>query len=161
MPQGPIHARGAREADEQIRRIALFVSDLRPFWPRVSRLFVGWMRLQFESEGAFWSSGRRWTPLSPAYAERKRILWGERPILQASGQARDAASKPIRTVTPRSLTLTIDDSGPEHEAILGYHQEGGPRLPRRPIIGDELPPLVELELRREAEHYLTDLLRRF
>jgi hypothetical protein len=156
-----ISVHGDEEAERQIRRLALFISDLRPFWPRVSRLFVGWMRLQFDSEGAFFGVGRKWTPLSPAYAERKRILWGERPILQASGQAKRAAMSPIRIPGPRSLTLVIDDAGPAHEAILQYHQDGGPNLPRRPVMGATIPPLAALELGREAEHYVRDLLRRF
>lgn len=155
-----VSVHGDRDADREIRRIALFLSDLRPFWPRLTRLFVGWMRLQFESEGAFWSSGRRWAPLSPGYARRKRILWGERPILQASGQARGAASRPKRSAGPRSLTLTIDDSGPHHGPVLQHHQEGGPRLPRREVIGERLPPLAELELRREADAYVRDILGR-
>lgn len=149
------------DADRDVRRIALALTDLRPFWPMVSRLFIGWMRLQFDSEGAFWGVGQRWAPLSPAYAARKRILWGDRPILQASGQGKRAASSPKRTVGPRSLTLTIDDAGPHHEAILQYHQAGGAGLPRRPVVGDDLPPLARLELERTGEVYVRDLLSRF
>lgn len=147
------------DADRVIRRLAVGLSDLRPFWPRLTRLFIGWMRLQFESEGAFWNLGTRWTPLSPAYAERKARIWGPKPILQASGQARRAASMPKRIVGPRTLRLIIDDAGPEHGPVLQYHLEGGANLPRRPVVGPTLPPLAALELGREAEGYVRDLLR--
>lgn len=149
-------------ADRDLRRIATLLNDLRPFWPRARRLFVSWMRLQFDSEGSFWNEGTPWTPLSPRYAERKRILWGDRLILQASGQAKRAAMSPIQTrVGPRILTLEIDDSGKEHPAILAYHQAGAGNLPRRPVIGPTLPALAAFELQREADAYVRDFLGRF
>lgn len=152
---------GDSDEERRIRLLATGLSDLRPFWPRVSRLFTGWMRLQFESEGAFWGQGQRWTPLSPAYALAKRERWGDRPILQASGQMRRAFSKPERRVGTSSMTLTFDDSGPEHGPIAQYHQEGD-GVPRRPIIPEgPLPPLAMFELGREAEGYVRDLLRRY
>lgn len=159
----PIRVEGSEEAELAFHRLVIGLSDLRPFWPRVSRLFIGWMRLTFDSEGSFW--GSRWTPLSQEYAARKRVLWGDRPILQASGQAKRAASKPTRIPRPLSLTLIIDDAGPEHEAILSYHQTGGDPpgsapYPARPIIGETLPPLANYELTREAEAYVVDLLGR-
>lgn len=88
------------------------------------------------------------------------MLWGDRTILYASGQARRAASQPIREAGPLSLTLIIDDSGPEHDPVLQYHQEGGPDLPQRQVIGDDLPALAEYELHREADAYVVDLLAR-
>lgn len=118
------------------------------------------MKAQFDSEGAFWSLGERWTPLSPAYAAQKAILWGDRPILQASGQAYRAALNPTRSVTPRSLTLTIDDSGSQHGPVLQYHDEGD-GVPKREVVGDTLPPLAVFELNRAADDYLRDLLGRF
>lgn len=150
-----------RDAERRLRLLATGLADLRPFWPRVSRLVVGWMRLQFESEGAFWTSGRKWTPLSPAYAAAKLERWGPRPILQASGQMRQAFSRPTRSVGPSSLTLRFDDSGPEHGPVAQYHQAGD-GVPRRPIIPEgPLPPLARLELDREAEGYVRDLLGRY
>lgn len=147
-------------ADRELRRITVLLNDLRPFWPRVRRLFVGWEREQFDSEGEFW--GSRWPALNPDYARRKRIFWGDRPILQASGQAKRAAMTPIQAaVGPRTLTLAIDDSGKAHPAILQYHQTGEGRLPKRPVIGDVLPASAVLELEREADAYLRDFLGRF
>lgn len=148
------------DAERRIRQLALFLADLRPFWPGVARLARGWLKLQFESEGAFFSLGSKWAPLSPRYSARKRILWGDRPILVASGQAKRAASDPRRVATPNSLTLIIDDAGTEHGPVLQYHQEGD-GVPQRQVWGDRLPPLAELELAREADSYIRDLLGRF
>lgn len=119
------------------------------------------MRLQFESEGAFWGVGSRWTPLAASTLSRKHALGLRLQILQATGQARQAASRPERTATASSLTLTIDDAGEHHGPVLQYHQTGGPRLPKRPVVGDRLPPLAEMELNREAEGYVSDFLGRF
>lgn len=147
--------------ERRIRRLTVALSDLRPFWPRVTRLFTGWMRLQFESEGAFFGVGSRWTPLSPSYAAVKTARWGARPILQASGQMRRAFSRPERHVTATTLTLTFDDSGPEHGPVAQYHQDGD-GVPRRPIVWTgPLPPLAAFELGREAEGYVNDFLGRF
>lgn len=147
------------DADRELRRFALFISDLRPFWPRVTRLFIGWMREQFESEGRF--GGRPWAPLAPSTIEIKRALGLRLQILQAYGQMKQAASRPERIVSPSSLTLVIDDSGLHHGPVLQYHQTGGGRLPARPLVfGDPLPPAARAELRGEAEGYVRDLLRR-
>jgi hypothetical protein len=151
----------AGDADRELRRIATLLTDLRPFWPRVTRLFVGWMRLQFESEGAFWGVGTRWTPLAASTVARKRALGLRLQILQATGQAKQAASRPERIAGPTSLTLRIDDAGEHHGPVLQYHQEGGPRLPKRIVVGDGLPPLAAFELEREAEAHVSDFLGRF
>lgn len=157
----------ARDADERIRRLALFLSDLRPFWPVVYRLVAGaggWWSRQFETEGAF--AGRRWQQLSEPYARIKATVFPGKPILQARGGIRRAASRPKRIATPRSLTLLIDDSDEQHGIsgsrgpILQYHQEGR-GVPARPLVfGDPLPRAAEAELEQAADDYVRDLLRR-
>lgn len=154
-----VDVQGDEDAERKIRTLALFLADLRPFWPRVSTLTTSWIRRNFETEGVFWGLSK-WTALSPAYAERKRILWGDRPILQASRQMKKAFSKPERQATPRTLTLVFDDAGEHHGPVAQYHQEGD-GVPRRPIIGETLPPVAVLELEAAGRAYVTDLLRRF
>ncbi|HLB03858.1 MAG TPA: hypothetical protein VJK66_02460 [Gaiellaceae bacterium] len=139
-------------ADRQLAQLALFLSDLRSFWPKVVPLFVLWMEQQFSSEGAF--AGAPWAPLAFSTRQRKARL-GLRPqILQATGAMKQAASRPTRQVTPRSLTLTIEDPK------LGFHQAGTPQMPARPLIFDRLPAAAEAELREAAADYVADLLRR-
>lgn len=142
------------EADRFYRRVELLLSDLRPFWPLVVPIVTGWWRMQFETEGGF--AGRPWAALSPAYAEWKQANFPGKPILQADGALRQAASRPSRLATPHSLTLTIDDEK------LEFHQDGTPRMPARPLVfGDPLPPAAALEVQAAADRYVGDFLRRF
>jgi len=140
------------DADRQLKQLALFLSDLRSFWPKVVPLFIGWMRQQFDTQGGF--GGQPWAPLAFSTTQRKAAL-GLRPqILQATGAMKDAASRPGRRATARSLTLTIEDPK------VGFHQEGTDRMPARPLIFERLPIQAEFELKDAATEYVTDLLRR-
>jgi hypothetical protein len=137
----------------RIEKLAVFMQDLRPFWPLVVPLVTGWWRAQFATEGEF--GGERWAPLSPLYAARKAIDHPGKKILEATGAMRRAASNPRRSVTPTSLTLTIDDDK------LEYHQDGTSRMPARPLVfGDPLPVGAREELQHVADDFITDLLRR-
>lgn len=140
-------------APEQLQKLAVFMTDLRTFWPLVVPLVTGWWKRQFDTEGGFASGG--WAPLSSDYADRKAVMYPGKGILQATGALKQAASRPTRVQTPSSLTLSIDDPK------LEYHQEGTSRMPARPLVfGDPLPASAEAELQVAAEQYVTDLLRR-
>lgn len=141
------------EALRMLRHLELGLSDLRSFWPMVVPLATGWWREQFETEGAF--GGQPWAPLAFSTVARKQRL-GLRPnILQATGKLKQAASRPSRSVTARSLTLTIPSD------VLPHHQEGTSRMPARPLIFERLPFSAEAELEEAGEEYVRDLLRRF
>lgn len=141
------------DANRELNVISAGLGDLRSFWPMLVPVVTGWWRRQFETEGAF--AGAPWQPLSPAYAAWKAARKPGKPILQFSGAMKQAVSRPHRAQTPISLTLSVEDPK------LGYHQEGGGNLPKRPVIfGDPLPPVAALELDRVAEEYVTDLLAR-
>jgi hypothetical protein len=138
---------------ERISKLAVFMQDLRPFWPLVVPLVTGWWRAQFATEGEF--GGERWAPLSPLYAARKAIDHPGKKILEATGAMRRAASNPRRSITPTSLTLTIDSD------VLPYHESGTARMPQRSLVfGDPLPVAARAELDRVAEGFVQDLLRR-
>ncbi len=146
------------DARRRIRILSAALNDLRPFWPIVARLVRGWWKLQFETEGEF--AGQRWRPLSPAYAVWKARHHPGRGILEATGQLKQAASRPQRFQTPTTLTMTIDDAGPAHGPVLQYHQFGD-GVPQRPLVfGDPLPPLAAVQLQDAADDYIRDLLRR-
>ncbi len=140
--------------DDYERRLTSFVIqmlDLRPFWPKLVPLFIGWMGKQFETEGAF--GGAKWAELSPAYAARKSVLYPGKGILYAEGAMRGAASNPAREVTSGSLTLTITDPK------AGYHQTGTTRMPARPLIFETVPASAEAEIDRAAEDYVEGVAR--
>ncbi len=153
MPDGkPIWVDDAA-ARRQLKLFETLLSDLRPFWPLVVTLQRDWWRRQFNTEGRF--AGDGWAPLSPAYAILKARRFPGKPILQATGTMRRAADNPERSVTPHTLTLTIDDPK------LQYHQEGTPNMPARPLVfGDPLPGLAQVELEQAAESYVNEMWAR-
>lgn len=141
------------DVDRRLGQLAVFMQDLRPFWPLIVPVVTGWWRSQFATEGAF--GGKPWARLSPTYAAQKAIRYPGRGILVATGGLKQAASRPQRSQTPTSLTLTIND------AKLQFHQQGTPRMPARPLVfGGPLPPLADAEISLAADKYVRDLLNR-
>jgi hypothetical protein len=140
------------DARRRLERLGLMLTDLRSFWPMVTRLWIGWMGQMFESEGAF--AGRPWAPLSPRYAAWKAARFPGKKILTRTGQLRRAATSPTRRATPTVLTLTIESE------VAVYHQEGTPRMPARPPVFSRLPAAAQEELDRAADQYVRDLLGR-
>jgi hypothetical protein len=146
------------DADRRIRYLTASLSDLRSFWPIVTRIARGWWKQQFATRGAF--GGQEWPQLSPAYRKWKERKYPGREILVATRQLKRAADNPRRFPLPTSLTLLIDDSGKEHGPVLQYHQEGK-GVPARPLVfGDPLPPVAHAELQTAADNYVRDLLHR-
>lgn len=140
------------ELAELDRKLAQFIAtmlDLRPFWPMVVPLFIGWMREQFDTEGAF--AGAAWAELSPAYAAWKSSAYPGKGILVATGALKHFASDPDRTVGPDSLILTIIDPK------LEYHQTGTMNMPARPLLFEQLPPSAEAELYAAQERYVDEM----
>ena len=145
----------------QLRAFASLMLDLRPFWPRVVPLFIGWMREQFETEGAYF--GTPWAPLSPAYAARKAVTHPGRGLLVADGDLRRESSAPGRKATPTSLTLTIrwrKSKGRRRALDPRWHQLGTDRMPARPLLSEVLPPDAQLELEQAADEYVTEMAQR-
>jgi hypothetical protein len=142
------------DARKYLDRVAAMLVDLRPFFPKIVPVFISWMRYQFESEGAY-AWGHPWAPLSPGYAAWKAVHYPARGILYAEGDLRMAASQPKRTVTPRTLTLTINDPK------LQYHETGTPNMPARPLLfGDPLPGAARADLEQAAEEFIDDWMGR-
>lgn len=137
---------------KKLAQFELFLEDLRPFWPSLVPIFIGWMGAQFSSEGGW--GGQTWAPLSPAYAVEKARTHPGRTILIRDGAMRRAASEPRREATPRTLTLWIDDP----KAPL--HQEGEGNLPSRPLIPNPLPQSAIRDINLAAEQYISTLVRR-
>lgn len=172
MPEGFFaEIEGLAESERAFALLLAGLTDLRPFWPLVVPTFIRWMRQQFDSEGDW--GGEHWAPLSPDYLARKMQLYPGKPILQATGELRRAASTPRRRATGQFLELIIDDFGPHGgsspRAVAPYHQFGGGsseiggeegRPPRRELIPDVLPAEAIADLDVLAEKYVRDLARR-
>lgn len=143
----------SQAAERELRIISAGLADLRLFWPMVVPVVTGWWRRQFDTQGTF--GGSPWAPLSPSYSLWKAARRPGKPILQFDGDMKRAASRPHRSQSPSSLTLSIDDPK------LQYHQDGAGSLPKRELVfGDPLPALAGMELDAVAERYTRDLLGR-
>ena len=173
MPEGFFaEIEGLEENERALALLLAGLTDLRPFWPMVVPAFIRWMREQFNTEGDW--GGEHWAPLFPDYLARKMRLYPGKPILQATSDLRQAASRPRRRALPQFLELIIDDSEYTHgrstpRSVGPYHQFGGGsaeiggqegRPPRRPLIPDVLPPEAVVELNELAEIYVRGLARR-
>lgn len=138
---------GEVQMDRGIARFADGVTDYRPVWPVIADEFYAEVAGQFESEGA--QGGRKWAPLSPAYAKWKEARYPGRPILERTGDLK------------RSLTSEKDPNAVRVEQRKGlmlgskipygvYHQSPRPRgrLPRR------APILLSARFKREAMRHM-------
>lgn len=152
MTSWKLEVEGLTEEERRAARLGAMLSDFRPWWPMLVPLFIGWMREQFETEGAF--GGEPWAPLSPDYAAWKAEHYPGKGILIAEGDLRKAASNPTRIMLPMELILEIRDPK------AGYHQEGTASMPKRPLIWATQPLPVTAELSHVADVIAHDMLRR-
>jgi hypothetical protein len=106
---------GDDDYERKLAQLRLFVDDLRPFWPLLVPVFIGWMGAQFATEGGW--GGQTWAPLSPAYAQWKAAHYPGRSILIREGAMRRAAS----AAAPRGVTQEARavDRRPESAAPPG------------------------------------------
>lgn len=147
-----VEVHGGDDFEKKLAELQVYLRDLRPFWPLLVPIFIGWMGAQFATEGGW--GGNAWAPLSAAYAVEKARSYPGRTILIREGDLRRAASEPSRVATPRTLTLTIDSD------IAGYHQEGTDKMPARPLIPEVLPPIAVREVEEAAHEYVSTLINR-
>lgn len=99
---------GYREWQERMRRVEALADLSEVFNETIDEVIIPHFREQFETQG-----GGRWAPLSPSYARRKRKRYGDRPILQATGETVRAFTVPgaphqIRQVGPSDAYFGTD-----------------------------------------------------
>lgn len=78
MIVGTVTLSGTEGFQSGAREIEKLFSDYRPVFQRVGPTFFEQTRKRFEAEGPGWPA------LTPAYAERKRQIYGDRTILRAT-----------------------------------------------------------------------------
>lgn len=107
--------------------VATSAKDLTPVFEWFGQYMVGEGGFEGSIMRNFAAEGRPkpWTPLSPAYAKRKRQKYGNRPILVASG----AMKRGFRfEATPRTLRIwNLRD-------YYVYHQRGTRKMPQRQML---------------------------
>jgi hypothetical protein len=142
---------GGEAYQRKLAQLELHLADLSNFWPLLVPIFIGWMGEQFTSEGGW--GGTHWDALTPAYAAEKSRKFPGKSILIREGDLRQAASRPRRETTPRTLTLWIDDP------VAEYHQDGTTTMLPRPLIPDPLPESARIEVEAAAHEYVSVLVR--
>jgi phage gpG-like protein len=132
---------GEREWQERVRRIEGLADMTEVFNEAIDEVVIPELKEQFETEGR-----GTWAPLRPAYAQRKRRLYGDRPILQATGGL-------ARSLTVPGAPHQIREVGPG-EAFFGtdlerarFHQRGRGRR-RRKILN------LTREFRRKVKDFV-------
>lgn len=118
---------GSQRWEEKVRRIEGLADLSGTFNETIDDVIIPHFSEQFNTEG-----GGQWAALSPPYARRKRKLYGDKPILQATGETMRAFTVPgaphqIRQVGPSDAYFGTD------LAKAGFHQNARGRR-RRKII---------------------------
>jgi phage gpG-like protein len=132
--------------DRHLLNVAERIEDAAPAFERIAGLFAEGEKKQFESEGS-WGSGT-WSPLSPAYASWKLRRFPGTKILERTGALKASLTQRPLGIEQITATRLRIGSG----IFYGrYHQDGGPRLPKR-------PPLAMPEKQRRT---ITKVLQRY
>lgn len=140
---------GTAEFDRLFARYDAVFEDLTDIWPAVREKFWEIEKEQFASEGGAGRSGR-WKPLSERYKARKLKLYGNKPILQATGDLYGSLTGPGPHTVYRPGRKDLAIGSNLRYAI--YHYRGGPRLPKRepislgPVQREEMTKTIQLEL---------------
>jgi hypothetical protein len=119
---------GARAWEEKMRRVEELADMTDVFSGAIDEVVMPELKEQFDTEGR-----GKWPALTPASARRKRKLYGDRPILQATGEM-------YRAFTVPGAAHQIKEVGPT-EAFFGtdlerarFHQNARQRSRRRKIL---------------------------
>jgi hypothetical protein len=156
--------------------------DWRALWNEVMFNWFEYMKDAFGTEGA--NTGRKWKPLTPAYAARKAQEYPGKPILERTGVLRQAFTKPksrYSKVLRKKYQLTIGPADVKYpgkagiaspgskypmtaRAIASHHQFGTVKMAGRPIVritDEESRDLVNIFRKHAVDHRIAKFSRRF
>ena len=146
-------------ARQRIRRVQRGLRNLRPFFAdEASDVVYREIEQAFDSEGY-----GTWQPLSPGYAARKRRERPGKGILRYDDNyfraaTSRAAQGSVHQVTGRSLRIGVR-SDAFTEQYPARHEEGGGRLPARPVFGLVRPRLRGPIRRAFRAYFAREVLR--
>lgn len=110
---------------EVLRDLRGRAHDQRPAWRKAARELDRAVDRQFDTEGVYLNR-RRWKPLSPPYATKKKMAGFATGILTRTGELR--RSFRIQRITKNKMVY-----GSSNEKAAWHHQGRG-NNPRRPIL---------------------------
>ncbi len=140
---GKVTITGHDAALRMMRELRLRANDQRPAWREVGRYMRRITREQFRTEGVR-LLGRRWQPLSPPYAARKRAMGFTTGILRRTGRM----ARSFRVLDIRKDSMTY---GSRMDRAR-WHQTGAGNNPERPIL------VANRRVSRDINRILTDYL---
>lgn len=124
---------GVQQTIRAFQQVERGIVDLRELgtWDWVQSEYYKVVKEIMDSEGSAGQSGR-WKALTPKYAAVKRATYGDKPILQATGEMYTSltTSGGGAVVEKSAQEMTLGSSNPK----AGWHNRGAGRLPRRKII---------------------------
>lgn len=113
------------EVDAHFARLSEGIETLKPLWERFGK--------EFYSQEVSLFSKAPWTPLSPAYAERKRKEFGNKPILRATDVLfKSLTQQGVAGNIHRVEDMTAEFGSNDFKAM--FHQSGTSRMPARPPL---------------------------
>lgn len=140
-------------AEAQFRRLRRRITDFRPVFPRILGTLRGFFVRRFASEGAY-PDGNRWQALTDSYAARKEAKFPGRKILARTGLLRESLTRKNARYRTQEVRKTVVRFGTRVPYAV-FHQEGtSNRVPRRPILPDELPESFLAGIKRQVRLYI-------
>jgi phage gpG-like protein len=109
---------------------------------------------QFPTEGATGGHGS-WAPLKEDYDLRKRKKYGDKPILQASGDLLEDLTSDSNQGRLSALSMTFGSS----LAYAKFHQTGTSKMPARRIIDPD--ETFKLGIRRQVTRGIVQYIRAY
>jgi len=124
---------GIVQINEKLKRMGR-AAKLRDFYQHIRTQFAKIEEAQFASLGA--RGGKKWAPLNPAYAARKRARVGAKPIMEYTG----ALKRSLTSASSPDMIVLIKETSQGAHIELGssipyaqYHQTGR-GVPKRQLI---------------------------
>jgi phage gpG-like protein len=145
---------GKAEFDRSFNRVGEHVSDLRPVWDRVEKIFYRIEEEQFKSEGSKGRSGK-WKPLKPEYAGRKAIEYPGKLVLERTGKLKSSLTgKTGDTV----LIKEKQEFGFGTSLFYAqFHQTGTSKMPAREIFS--FSDSTRTDITKEIQKGLLEIIK--
>lgn len=110
------------QVDAKFAALDREIQTLKPLWERFGKEFYSQETSLFEAQP--------WTPLSPAYAEKKREIYGDKPILRATDALFESLTQQGATGNIHRVNdLDAEFGSNDLKAML--HFTGTSRMPAR------------------------------
>ncbi len=126
------------------------ISDWRPFWADIEQFIQERVEQSFATEGA--TSGEKWEPLSPKYAEWKERNYPGQGMLVLSGNLKGSMTDEVHPQALRQKRRTTFNFSSRNPLAAIHHQGIGDFLPARPLL--VLTDSDEKAIKQHAEQWM-------